>query len=220
MFYVRLNKLRIRKSGDLIGKGEIQFMSFINHSEDSFPNLNEFINTNDATLKKEIVANAIKMVVTSRILMQIDKVKNNSEITFGDTGYIVYESNEIPKDFSWQLIGIENDAKYRDNAELLNSILTDTNITTITDGLSLLANAGNPLNGALVELSKLVIKTIITMVKKNRDDQVGYFLSSFIELLDYPNGIRDRINVSDLTGNMHVDYSIFGFKAYATKGLK
>jgi hypothetical protein len=217
MFYVRLNKLRIRKNGDFIGKGEIQFMSFINHSDDSLPNLDEFITSNDVARKKEIVKTAVEQVVSSRILMQIDKVKNKSEITFGDTGYIVYKSNEIPKDFTWQLLGIENDAKYRDNATLLSNLLTDKNVTTITDGLSKILNAGNPLNGAVVELSTLVIKSIINLAKVNKDDQIGYFLASFIQPLDYPNGIRDGIKVSDLTGNMHVDYSLFGFDKTATK---
>lgn len=220
MFYVRLNKLRIVKNRELLGKGEVQFMSFVNHSRESFPNLDEFFETNDEARKKEIVKEAIARVVQSRILMTIYKVKDDSIITFGDTGYIVYESDDIPKDFSWQLIGIELDKRTRDTATLIKNILTDANIQTITNGIQVLASSSNPANGAVVALSKLIVTTILDLAQNKKDDQIGYYLSSFIEPLDYPHGIRDKQDVPDLTGNMFVDYSIFGYKEYAIEGVK
>ncbi|KAF2514164.1 hypothetical protein [Flavobacterium foetidum] len=220
MFYVRLNKLRIIKNGDLLGKGEIQFMSFINQSTDSFPDFNEFFETNDENRKKEIIKDAVSRVIQSRILLTINKVKDKSIITFGDTGYIVYKENKIPKDFSWQIIAVDLDKKTRDNAGLIKSILTDANISTITKGIEVLAKTSNPISGAVVELSKLVTGIILDLAKNKKDDQVGYFLASFIEKLDYPNGIRDRQDVPDLTGNIFVDYSIFGYEDYALKGVE
>ncbi|KAF2342815.1 hypothetical protein [Flavobacterium tistrianum] len=220
MFYVRLNKLRIIKNGDLIGKGEIQFMSFINQSSDSFPNLNEFFETNDENRKKEIIKDSVSRVIQSRILMTIYKVKDKSIITFGDTGYIVYKDDKIPQDFSWQIVGVELDKKMRDNAALIKAVLTDSNINVITKGIEVLAKTSNPVSGAVVELSKLVVGVILDIAKNKKDDQIGYYLSSFIEKLDYPNGIRDKQDVPDLTGNMFVDYSIFGYLDYATKGVE
>lgn len=220
MFYVRLNRLRIIKNGDLIGKGEIQFMSFINQSSDSFPNLNEFFETNDEARKKEIIKDSVSNVIQSRILMTINKVKDKSLITFGDTGYIVFKDEKIPKDFSWQIIGVELDKKTRDNAGLIKAVLTDSNINVITKGIEVLAKTTNPISGAVVELSKLVIGIILDIAKNKKDDQVGYYLSSFIEKLDYPNGIRDRQDVPDLTGNMFVDYSIFGYDDYAVEAVE
>lgn len=219
MFYVRLNRLRIIKNGDLIGKGEIQFMSFINQSTDSFPNLNEFFETNDEERKKAIIKDSVSNVIQSRILMTINKVKDKSLITFGDTGYIVYKDEKIPADFSWQIIGVELDKKTRDNAGLIKAVLTDSNVNIISNGIQALAKTTNPISGAVVELSKLVVGIILDIAKNKKDDQVGYYLSSFIEKLDYPNGIRDRQDVPDLTGNMFVDYSIFGYNDYAVKGV-
>lgn len=220
MFYVRLNKLRIIKNGDLIGKGEIQFMSFINQSSDSFPNLNEFFETNDENRKKEIIKDSVSNVIQSRILMTIYKVKDKSIITFGDTGYIVYKEDKIPQDFSWQIVGVELDKKMRDNAALIKAVLTDSNMNVITKGIEALAKTTNPISGAVVELSKLVVGVILDIAKNKKDDQIGYYLSSFIEKLDYPNGIRDKQDVPDLTGNMFVDYSIFGYLDYAAKGVE
>ncbi|CAC9976343.1 hypothetical protein [Flavobacterium panici] len=220
MFYVRLNKLRIIKNGDIIGKGEIQFMSFINQSNDSLPNLNEFFETNDEDRKKEIIKDSVSRVIQSRILMTIDKVKDKSIITFGDTGYIVYKDEKIPKDFSWQIVAVELDKKTRDNAGLIKSVLTDSNVDTITKGIQALAKGSNPVSGAVVELSKLVVGVILDIAKNKKDDQIGYYLTSFIEKLDYPNGIRDRQDIPDLTGNMFVDYSIFGYLDYAVEAVE
>jgi hypothetical protein len=48
--YVRLNKLRIIKNRDLLGKGEIQLMRFINHSNDSFLNIDVFFDRLDYSI--------------------------------------------------------------------------------------------------------------------------------------------------------------------------
>ena len=195
-------------------------MSFINQSSDSFPNLNEFFETNDENRKKEIIKDSVSQVIQSRILMTINKVKDKSIITFGDTGYIVYKDDKIPQDFSWQIVGVELDKKMRDNATLIKAVLTDSNINVLTKGIEALAKTTNPVSGAVVELSKLVVGVILDIAKNKKDDQIGYYLSSFIEKLDYPNGIRDKQDVPDLTGNMFVDYSIFGYLDYATKGVE
>lgn len=220
MFYVRLNKLRILKNRELLGKGEVQFMSFVNHSQEDFPNLDAFFETNDDAIKKQIIKEAIANVVQSRILMPIYKVKDGSIITFGDTGYIVYENETIPKDFSWQLIGIELDKRMRDKAVLLQQLLIDANVQPIIKEIEALSLKSSSIKGAVVLLSKLVVNTILTLAKNDKDDQIGYFLSSFIEPLDYPHGIRNKQDVPDLTGNMFVDYSIFGYKEYAIEGIK
>ncbi|MFN3753697.1 hypothetical protein [Flavobacterium sp.] len=210
MFYVRINKIRIVKNGELIGKGELQLMCFINHSEVSFPSLESFFETTDVDEQNKLIESAIKQVVQSRILMPIHKVKDKSIITFGDTGYIVYKANKIPTDFSIQLLGIEKDKKARNNATILKNILSKENLNTIVDNISSLVSETNPVNKAIVVLFDLVAQSILTLVSNDKDDQVGYFLSSFIRELDYPHGTRDRQDVTDLTGNMFVDYTLFG----------
>ena len=118
------------------------------------------------------------------------------------------------------MIGIELDKRTRDTATLIKNILTDANIQTITNGMQALSSSATPVNGAVVALSKLVVTTILDMAQNKKDDQIGYYLSSFIEPLDYPHGIRDKQDVPDLTGNMFVDYSIFGYKDYAIEGVR
>lgn len=109
----------------MLGKGEIQFMSFVTKGESSFPMLQEFFHTSDAAIKKELIIQAIEEVVNSRILLPIQKFKDNQQVYFGDTGYIVFKSKTIPEDLNWMFLAIELDNKTRTNANLLIAILTD-----------------------------------------------------------------------------------------------
>jgi hypothetical protein len=43
---------------------------------------------------------------------------------------------------------------------------------------------------------------------------VGYFQSSLNRAEHYPHAARDRQNVPDTTGNILVDYTIFGIMNY------
>ncbi|OFX16708.1 MAG: hypothetical protein A2033_12855 [Bacteroidetes bacterium GWA2_31_9] len=212
MFYLRLNKVRILNNRELLGKGEIQIMSFVTLGEADFPNFNEFFKTNDEKRKREIIENAVDKVINSRVLPEIGKVKDNQVITFGDTGLIVYKADNIPPDFNWMLIAIESDKKTRDNAELISKILTDKNITSIVGVISALATVSNPVAAAIATLSTLISKSLTTIFKKDKDDEAGLFLASFIEKEHYPNGKREKEDVIDSTGNMYVDYTIFGYK--------
>lgn len=212
MFYLRLNKVKILNNREMLGKAEIQFMSFVIEGENDFPMLADFFTTNDDSIKNELVKQAVEKVVSSRITMPIQKFKDNQQVYFGDTGYIVHKSDTIPKDLNWMFLAIELDGKTRSNAKLVSSILTDDNISTIVDSISTLASVTNPVAGAITKLVTLIAKATTEVFKNDRDDQAGLFLTSFIEREHYPFGKRDREDVPDLTANMFLDYTIFGYK--------
>lgn len=211
MFYLRLNKVKILNNREMFGKGEVQFMSFINTGEDNFPMLGEFFNTTDPVKRNQLIADAVSQVISSRIMTPVHHVKDKQQLTFGDTGYIIYKSNKIPQDFNWMLLAIEIDSKTRDNAALLGTVLTNDNISSITNNIATLTGSSSPVSMAIIELTELVANILVNLFKNDKDDQVGLFMSSFIKQEHYPHGRRDRNNVPDLTGNMFIDYTIFGF---------
>jgi hypothetical protein len=49
-------------------------------------------------------------------------------------------------------------------------------------------------------------------LKANKDELVGYWQCALNREEDYPHGIRDRQDVPDSTGNIRVDYTLFGFE--------
>jgi len=212
MFYLRLNKVRILNNREMLGKAEIQLMSFVTLGDSDFPMLNDFYKTNDENEKKKLVKTAIESVVSSRIMPEIQKIKDNQVIFFGDSGYNVFVSKKIPKDLNWMLLAIELDSKTRSNADLLKSILTESTIGTIVGALSSLASLSNPMTSAVTTLLSLVSNALIDVFKNDKDDQAGLLLTSFEKQQHYPNGKRDKQNVPDTTGNMFIDYTIFAFE--------
>ena len=68
MFYLRLNKLRIYSNGALLGMSEVQLMSFVTLGESDFPMLNDFYRTSDNNQKRQLVAQAVSRVVSSRVM--------------------------------------------------------------------------------------------------------------------------------------------------------
>jgi len=212
MFYLRLNKVKILNNRELLGKGEIQLISFVNPGESDFPMLNDFYYTNDENQKKELVKQAVNQVLSSRVLPEIQKIKDNQTIYFGDTGYILFKSKTIPADLNWMLLAFESDRRTRDNAKLIGKIVTDKNITSIVGAIASLASLSNPVSAAITTLSSIVAGALVEVFGQDKDDQVGLFLTSFIEKEHYPNGKRDKEDVMDSTGNMFVDYTIFGYQ--------
>lgn len=104
MFFFRINKLKIfdnkekRKFLGILGKdlAQVKLVSFVSTSIDNdLPDLTAFIATNDEAEKKEILKQSIQNIISKRILTQIENVKDNSELTFGDTGFVLFQSEKM-----------------------------------------------------------------------------------------------------------------------------
>jgi hypothetical protein len=211
MFYLRLNKLRIYSNGALLGMSEVQLMSFVTLGETDFPMINEFFRTTDVIQKKELVSQAVARVVSSRVLPEIQRVKDNQLIFFGDTGYNVFVADTIPESINWMLLAVKSNQQTIDNTTLLSQILTEQNLTKLVGTIGLLASAASPVTAAVSALTTLVAESVLHLCANTKDRQLGLLLTSFTRQEHYPYGKRDMQNVPDATGNMKVDYTIFGF---------
>ena len=211
MFYLRLNKIRIFNNYRLLGSSDLQLMSFVTMGEADFPMLNEFYRTSDAAVKKELVAQAVNKVLSSRIMPQIQRIKDNQVIYFGDTGYNVFVNDTIPQDLNWMLLAIKSNQQLVDNATLAGEILTEQNLNSLVATIAMLSGMASPVTAAVSTLTLLVAQSVLKVCTNAKDHQLGLLLTSFVRQEHYPNGKRDVQDVPDATGNMKVDYTIFGF---------
>lgn len=211
MFYLRLNKIRIFNNYRLLGSSDLQLMSFVTMGEADFPMLNEFYRTSDAAVKKELVAQAVNKVLSSRIMPQIQRIKDNQVIYFGDTGYNVFVNDTIPQDLNWMLLAIKSNQQLVDNATLAREILTEQNLNSLVATIAMLSGMASPVTAAVSTLTLLVAQSVLKVCTNAKDHQLGLLLTSFVRQEHYPNGKRDAQDVPDATGNMKVDYTIFGF---------
>ena len=211
MFYLRLNKIRIFNNYRLLGSSDLQLMSFVTMGEADFPMLNEFYRTSNAAVKKELIAQAVNKVLSSRIMPQIQRIKDNQVIYFGDTGYNVFVNDTIPQDLNWMLLAIKSNQQLVDNATLAGEILTEQNLNSLVATIAMLSGVASPVAAAVSTLTLLVAQSVLKVCTNAKDHQLGLLLTSFVRQEHYPNGKRDAQDVPDATGNMKVDYTIFGF---------
>jgi len=211
MFYLRLNKLRIYSNGSLLGMSEVQLMSFVTLGEADFPMINDFFHCTDVIQKRELVSQAVSRVVSSRVMPEIQRVKDNQIIFFGDTGYNVFVTDAIPESVNWMLLVLKSNREMIDNTALLSQLLTENNLNTFVNSISLLASATSPVTAAVSTLTTLVAQSVLKFCASTNDRQLGLLLTSFTRQEHYPFGKRDARDAPDATGNMKVDYTIFGF---------
>ncbi len=220
MFFFRINKLRIIDNKErpkylgIIGPdvAQVKIISFITTSSMDLPDMSDFLATSDQELRKNVLKSAVSQVVQSRVLTLVDNIKDNHVMYFGDTGYVLYHAKKIPEHFDWQFVVYESDDNIRDTAEMIEDIVNDAEFDKFTENLSkLMVGVPNPAYIAAVAIGKFATKITIKTAKKNKDDMIGIIYMSLNRWEHYPFGERKKDDVPDMTNNMLVDYSIFGF---------
>ncbi|MDR1369043.1 MAG: hypothetical protein LBJ72_12175, partial [Dysgonamonadaceae bacterium] len=61
------------------------------------------------------------------------------------------------------------------------------------------------------------VRTVVTgllrqKLRAGKDDLAGYWQTTLNRAEHYPHGLRDRQDTPDTTGNIQVDYTLFGFE--------
>ena len=227
MFFFRVNKITIfsnRESKRIMGlfgkrrKAEIRIMSFVTTEFTELPNLSDLSKTIDPAAQKQIIEQAVASVVGSRVLTTVENVSSNQKLTFGDTGYVVYQGEHIPEHFDWLLLVMEDDTDVRDNAAVVQAIVKHPEFDTLSGNLlSVLNKVPNPAFIVASEIGKFAVNLLLEKGKKNKDDQVGLLYLSLNRQEHYPFGERKRDDVPDLTQNILVDYSLFGVETSKRK---
>ena len=223
MFYFRIDRVRFLdnggiKSGLFFGHdfAQVKFLSFVTRSDQSVPDLDDWVRTNDPAAKKSALQTLVADVLSTRALTEVDRVQDNVPVSFGDTGLILYEAEEIPEAFTWTFLAIRSSRDVREAAGDVNDVLSEPDFGSFATSVFSLIKAGstlaNPAYAAAIEVAKFVAQVGARRLMKKGDRQLGAVTVSFIRPEHYPQGIRESHDVHDMTGNMFFDYSIFGYK--------
>jgi hypothetical protein len=223
MFYFRIDRVRFLdnggiKSGLFFGHdfAQVKFLSFVTRSDQSAPDLDDWVRTNDPAAKKSALQTLVADVLSTRALTEVDRVQDNVPVSFGDTGLILYEAEEIPEAFTWTFLAIRSSRAVREAAGDVNDVLSEPDFGSFATSVFSLIKAGstlaNPAYAAAIEVAKFVAQVGARRLMRKGDRQLGAVTVSFIRPEHYPQGIRESHDVHDMTGNMFFDYSIFGYK--------
>jgi len=224
MFYFRIDRVRFLDNGgikSLLGVfghdfAQVKFLSFVTRSDQTAPDLDDWMQNNDPAAKKATLQKLVDDTLSTRVLTEVDRVQDNMPVSFGDTGLILYEAEEIPEAFTWTFLAIRSARDVREAAGDVNDILREPGFTSFSTSLLSLIKAGsalaNPAYAAGIEVAKFVAQAGARRLMKKGDRQLGAVSVSFIRPEHYPQGIRESHDVHDMTGNMFFDYTIFGYK--------
>ena len=219
MFYFRINNIKIsdikeRPNYLLIGSDllPLKLISFITTENSVLPDMSAFLQTTDFNLKKTFLKQAIETVVSTRIYTKIDNVIDNYNFSFRSPGYVLYKSNKIPNDFNWQFIAYEKEQDIREGCQMVENIVNDKDFDNFIRKLTtILTKTVNPSHSAAVSIARYAINVTSRIAKQNHNDLLGISYTSLNRSQDYIYGGRIRDRISDMTNNMFIDYSIFGY---------
>ncbi|MBA3763844.1 MAG: hypothetical protein H0X04_10975 [Chthoniobacterales bacterium] len=224
MFYFRIDRVRFLDNGGVkSGLGifghdfaRVKFLSFVTRSDEGVPELDEWVRSNDAASKRALLQTLVDNTLSTRALTEIDRVQDNVPVNFGDTGLILYETEEIPEAFTWTFLAVRSSRNVREAARDVDEIFSEPGFGSFSKSLLGLIQAGsalaNPAYTAGVEMAKFVAQANARRLMKKGDRELGAVTVSFIRPEHYPTGIRESHDVHDMTGNMFFDYTIFGYK--------
>ncbi|MBD3232414.1 MAG: hypothetical protein GF315_01680 [candidate division Zixibacteria bacterium] len=220
MFYFRINQVKIKNNREgrsflLVGpsNAEVKFFSFVTTEETTLPDMDEFLHCDNEVRRRQIIQSATEKYVGFRKTVPIENVKDNHILSFGDTGYVLYRSKNIPQDFNWVFMAIESDRDVRKLGAEMRNVVHDKDFSVFANNLvMLLAGAANPHYLAAAAIGKFVTESLANNLRQNDDDLIGVLYMSLNRWEHYPHGERKRDDIPDLTNNMLIDYSIFGIE--------
>ena len=205
-FVFRLNELKILNNREW-GAGEVKLLSFVTGEDVNLPVLDDLQRTTEPERKKELIKAATQSVLSSKVLMQLDNVRDGHLMTFGDTGYALYTSSKIPISFNWTLMLFEIDEDINNLGKDIDGVINRPEFDSFVNNVLILASAAtNPAAAAGVAIAKYALGVVVESMIKNKDDQIGLAYLSFNKFEHYPHGERKRDDVPDLSGNVFIDY--------------
>jgi hypothetical protein len=219
MFSFRINRIKISDTKEDFNNltfgsdpAQLKLISFIVTENSNLPDMSSFLQTSDFSQKKALLQKAVEKVISSRIYTEIDNITDNHSMTFGTPGYILYTSNKIPDNFNWQFIAYENGQDIKEGPQMVENILNDKGFDNFTNNLSdIISKTANPSHSAAVSIARYAISVTNNIAKQNHDNLLGISYTSLNRRQDYIYGGRKKDRISDLTNNMIIDYSIFGY---------
>ena len=220
MFYFRINRIRIRDNREapavlgLFGpdRAEVKIASIVTSDDLSLPGLDRLARLKGSKARERLLAAAARKVAATRVVAAVDHVKDGHVMTFGDAGYVLFQSKRIPEQLHWTLLAVESDRDVREIGAAIEAAASGENLSALAREVAvLLSAAASPAFAAGVAIAKHLAAGLAAALKRNREDMIGALYMSLNRREHYPHVERKRDDVADLTGNMWVDYSLFGY---------
>jgi hypothetical protein len=234
MFYARINKIKVFDSREgffgLFNRDELRIYSLVSNPTNmaGFGHFGDFsgqpkvlpqpvllkfddlpgirVKKRKEKLLEAVLTEAERFSQSQRL--EICGVKDNQSLLFGESGFVTYQSNRIPDRLDVQLWVIESNSDVREFAIDADTVLESEAFKRLLSVLKVT----NPVPGATISIGGVVTQLLRKKLIASKDALAGYWQTSLNREEHYPHGARDRQDVPDTTGNILVDYTLFGFE--------
>jgi hypothetical protein len=224
MFYTRINKIKVFNNREgflgLFNSAELRIYGYVTGETAGAGlapalTLSDLANLPDDPTRKEKLLEAVQSKIkhfAQSSSLEINGVKNNQTLLFGETGLVLYQSEVIPEALNIQLWVIESDEDVRNFALDAGEVLDSDAFKGLYAAAIAALAVTNPILTGVIGVSGVVANLLRRKLKANKDDLVGYWQCNLNREEHYPHGTRDKQDVPDTTGNIQVDYTVFGFE--------
>jgi hypothetical protein len=234
MFYARINQIKVfnNREGFLGLFNRYAEMRIYSYTEAGFasvpaaetghtpslhhyPTWSDLLNLPDEAARKQFLLDATLTEaghLAQSACLEIDRVKDNRTLLFGESGLVIYTGEQIPDTLDMQLWMIESDSDIRRFALDADSVLDSDAFKGLFAAVETALLVMNPALSGAIAVGSVVVSLLRQKLRANKDDLAGYWQASLNRTEHYPHGVRDRQDVYDTTGNILVDYTLFGFE--------
>jgi hypothetical protein len=228
MFYARINKMKIFDNREgFLGlfnkRAELRIYSYVSAADETGyelslqwqPTLSALLELPDEAARKQFLldatlAEADRFAQSAQI--EINGVKDSQTLLFGEAGLAIYASEHIPDTLNIRLWVIESDNDIRNFALDADKVLDSDAFKGLFAAVETALVVVNPALSGAIAIGGVVVSLLRQKLRANKDDLVGYWQASLNRAEHYPHGARDKQDVYDTTGNILVDYTLFGFE--------
>jgi hypothetical protein len=238
MFYARINKIKIFDNREgffgLFNRAELQIYSLVSNPTNMsgaghfgdfsgqpkvlpqpiLLKMDDLLCLSDKKRKEKLLEAALTEAerFSQSYSLEIDGVKDNQSLLFGESGLVVYQSNMIPDLLDIQLWVIESDRDVRKFSVDADTVLESEAFKKLLSALKVASDATDPILSGIISIGGVVTQLLRKKLIAGKDDLAGYWQAFLNREEHYPHGIRDRQDVWDTTGNILIDYTLFGFE--------
>jgi hypothetical protein len=220
MFYTRINKMKVFDNREgflgLFNRGaELRIYSYVTPGNPSAGwSLSDFLSLDEKQRKEKLLQLVLSEAGTlaQTKSLEINGVKDNQSLTFGESGLVIYSGETIPDALNIQLWVIESDEDIRSFALDADQVLDSDAFKGLFAAVETALVVTNPVLSGTIAVGGVVTALIRQKLRTNKDDLVGYWQLSLNRTEHYPHGARDKQDVYDTTGNIQVDYTLFGYE--------
>jgi hypothetical protein len=237
MFYARINQIKVFNNREgflgLFNRAEMQIYSYVRPftlSMEAAPEpartdgvaISELVELPDANARRQRLLDAVLAeagLPAQGSYLEVNRVKDNQTLLFGDSGLVIFSSDRIPEVLDMRLWMIESDEDVRSFALDADQVLDSDAFKGLYAAVETALVLTSPVLSGVIAVGGVALNLLRQKLRANKDDLAGYWQTTLNRAEHYPHGVRDKQDTYDTTGNILVDYTLFGFENSLNRDL-